>query len=241
LPVVGCHEAAGVGRGSEARRLLQSPFMKTNLIKALFGIAAGAALVAACETSQPSDDLVGTWQRMRDDATVRDQYVFRADGSLSFDEFKPDDPASEDHITGTFTATDDTVVATGTNAKDGARTQFTVTYYANATMFATQALRPTGSHTGIVGEWRATVKVAFPDEPARPAEGGDVTYQFRADGTFTAATTSVGGTTTTEQGTYREETPGVFQIIPTGQTAGRSLQMIDDAALVFPTRIFQRS
>jgi hypothetical protein len=228
-------------RTPEAQTLLFCPFMKTSLNTALFGIAAGAALLAACETSHPSDDVVGTWQRMRDDATVRDQYVFGADGSLSFDEFKPDDPASEDHVVGTFTATDDTLVVTGTNAKNGARSQGTVTYYANATLFATQALRPTGSHSGIVGEWTATVKATFPDEPTRPAEGGDVTYQFRADGTFTANSNSAGGTAVTEQGTYHEDTPGVFQIIPAGETAGRSLQMIDDAALVFPTRIFQRS
>ena len=108
-------------------------------------------------------------------------------------------------------------------------------------MFVTQAWRPTGAHTGVVGEWTATLKVAFPDEPARPAEDSTATYQFRADGTFTSTSTHPDGTIVTEQGTYREETPGVFQMIPTGATVGRSLQMIDDAALVFPTRIFQRS
>jgi len=214
--------------------------MKTNMSKALFGIAAGAALLAACETSPTSGDLVGTWQRQREDATVRDQYVFNADGSLTFDEFKPDDPASEDHVTGTYTATDDTIVATGTNAKDGARSQGTFTYYANATMFATQAWRPTGAHTGMVGEWTASVKRLFPDEPARPAEESTATYQFRADGTFTSTSTHPDGTIVTEQGTYHEGTPGIFQMIPTGATVGRSLQMIDDAALVFPSRIFQR-
>ena len=214
--------------------------MKTSMNMALLGIAAGAALLAACETSSTSEDLVGTWQRQRDDATVRDQYVFRADGSLTFDEFKPDDPASEDHVTGTYTATDDTIMATATNAKDGVRVQIAFTYYANATMFVTQAWRPTGAHTGIVGEWTAIVNLVFPDEPARPAEGGTATYQFRADGTFTATSTRADATIVTEHGTYHQETPGVFQIIPTGQTVGRSLQMIDDDALVFPTRIFQR-
>jgi hypothetical protein len=214
--------------------------MNTNRKKALLGIAAGAALLAACESSNTSGDLVGTWQRLREDATVRDQYVFRTDGSLTFDEFKPDDPASEDHVTGTYTATDDTVVATGTNAKDGARSQGTFTYYANATVFATQALRPTGAHTGVVGEWTATVKLAFPEEPARPAEITTAIYQFRVDGTFSATTASTGATTVTDQGTYHQETPGVFELISTGATIGRSLQMIDDAALVFPTRIFQR-
>jgi hypothetical protein len=208
--------------------------------KALLGIAAGAALLAACEPSNTSADLVGTWQRQREDATVRDQYVFRADGSLTFDEFKPDDPASEDHVTGTYTATGDTIVATGTNAKDGARSQITFTYYANETMFATQVWRPMGAHTGVVGEWTATVKVVFPDEPARAGEDATATYQFRADETFTATSKSADASIVTVQGTYHEETPGVFQMIPTGATVGRSLQMIDDAALVFPTRIFQR-
>jgi hypothetical protein len=230
------------GRASAAQPLLLSPFMKNSISKALFGIAAGAALLTACDTGGASDHLVGTWQRMREDATVRDRYAFGPDGSLTFDEFKPEEPASEDHITGTYTATDDTVVATGTNAKDGARTQITFTYYANATMFATQALRPTGAHTGVVGEWTATVKIQFLDDPARPAEEATATYQFRADGTFTATNKVAGGTVVqTEQGTYREETPGVFRVTATGATFGRSLQMIDDDALVFPTRIFQRS
>ncbi|MEO5769661.1 MAG: hypothetical protein ABIS92_15015 [Polyangia bacterium] len=143
-------------------------------------------------------------------------------------------------MVGTFTATDDTLVAIGANAKDGARSQITITYYANATLFATQALRPTGSHTGVVGKWAATVKVAFLDEPTRPAEGGDVTYEFRADGTFTAASSSTSGAGVTQQGTYRAEAPDVLQVIRSGGTVGQSLQMIDDAALVFPTRIFHR-
>jgi hypothetical protein len=224
--------------------LLILPVMKTDMKLALLGLA--ATCLAACETRGPSEDLAGTWQRLRDDATLRDRYVFQPDGSLSFDEFKPDDPASEDHVTGTYTATDDTIVMSATNAKDGVRTQGTITYYANATVFATQALRPAGAgaraNTGIVGEWFAIVEATFPDEPSRPAEGGTVSYEFRADGTFVAVTKPAGDAAATEeQGTWREESPGSFRLIPTGETAGRLLQMIDDAALVFPTRIFQRS
>jgi hypothetical protein len=215
--------------------------MKTRMHNALLGIAGCAALLAACETTDTGADLVGTWQRQREDATVRDQYVFRPDGTLTFDELKPDAPASEDHITGTYTVTDHTLTAMGTNTKDGARAQIAFTYYANETAFATQALRPTGAHTGVVGEWAASVKVEFPDEPARPAQGGTATYQFRADGTFTAAIEDADAGMETERGTYREETPGVFRVIPTGETVGISLQMIDDAALVFPTRIFHRA
>ena len=215
--------------------------MKTTMSKALFGIGACAALLAACDATNTGDDLAGSWERRREDGAIRDRYLFRADGSLTFDEFKPEDRASEDHITGTYTATDDTLVATGTNAKDGVRSQVTTTYYVNATMFATQAWRPTGAHQGIVGEWTGTSKLEFPDEPARPAEGGTATYHFRGDGTFTAAGTRADGTVIEpEQGTYRQETPGVFQATSTGGTFSLSLQMIDDAALVFPSRIFQR-
>ena len=107
-------------------------------------------------------------------------------------------------------------------------------------MFATQALRPTGAHAGVVGEWRATVTLAFPDEPARPAEVTTATYQFRDDGTFTATGAGASATTAIEQGSYHQEAPGVFELIATGGTIGRTLQMIDDDALVFPTRIFQR-
>ncbi len=214
--------------------------MKTTMNKALLGIAASAALLAACETSNTSEDLVGTWQRQREDGTVRDQYVFRPDGTLTFDEFKPDDAASEDHISGTYTATDHTLTATGTDAKDGARSRITVSYYANETAFATEALRPTGAHTGVVGEWTATAKLEFPDKPAEPPLGGTATYQFRADGTFTATIKNADGMET-GQGTYHEETSGIVQVIPTGETVGIVLQTIDDAALVFPTRIFQRS
>ena len=138
-------------------------------------------------------------------------------------------------------ATGDTIVATATNAKDGVRSQITFTYYANETMFVTQAWRPTDGHTGLVGEWAATVKLVFPDDPARAAEDATATYQLRADGTFTSTSKSGDAAVVTEQGTYHEATPGIFQMIPTGATVGRSLQMIDGAALVFPTRIFQRS
>jgi len=214
--------------------------MKTSRNKALFGIVAAAALLTACDATHTSDDLVGAWNRMRDDGTVRDRYIFRPDGSLSFDELKPDDRASEDHVTGTYTATDDMVVATGTNAKDGARSQITFTYYANATVFATEVLRPTSAHTGLVGEWTATAKLEFLDEPPRPAQGGTATFQFHADGTFTSTGKLADGTTEVEQGTYLEETPGVFRVTRAGGTFGFSLQLIDDAALAFPTRIFQR-
>jgi hypothetical protein len=215
--------------------------MKTSMNRVLLGIAAGAALLAACETGKTSADLVGTWQRMRDDATVRDQYVFGADGTFTFDEFKPDDPANEDHVTGTYTASDDTIVVEGTNAKDGARSRGTVTYYANATMFATQALRPTGAHTGIVGAWTGTVIVEFPDEPTRPAEGVTAIYTFRADGTWTGTGNNADGTSiAAQQGTHLEESPGVFRLFRTGDTVGSTFQMLDDDALVFPTRIFQR-
>jgi len=215
--------------------------MKTHMKMAFFGIATCTGLLGACNTGDTSDGLPGAWERRRDDGSLRDRYLFLADGSLTFDESKPDDRASEDHITGTYTATDDTVVALGTNAKDGARTQTTFTYYANARMFATQALRPTGANSGVVGEWAGTVKLEFPDEPTRPAEGATATYQFRADGTFTATGQRAGETTVeVRQGTYREETPGVFRVTPTGETVGQSFQIIDGAALVFPSRIFRR-
>jgi len=209
-----------------------------SFFKALLGIAASAAFLAACDTTNASEDLVGTWQRQREDATHRDQYVFNADGTFTFDELRPDAPASEDHLTGTYTATDRTVTSTG--AQDGVRVQITFTYYANETTFAILALRPTGAHTGVVGEWTAAAKVQFPDEPARPAEGATATYQFHADGTFTATIEDEGGTTQTVQGTYHEETSGIFQAIPTGQTGGISLHMTDDAALVSPSEIFRR-
>jgi hypothetical protein len=221
-------------------------FMKTGMnksfFKALLGIAASAAFLAACETTNTSEDLVGTWQRQREDATLRDQFAFKPDGAFTFDEFKPDDSASEDHITGTYTATDTTVTATGTDAQDGVRVRLTFTYYANDTAFACQALRPTGAHTGVVGEWTATVKAEFPDDPARSAEGATATYQFRADGTFSATLVDAEGTTeAVAQGTYQEEAAGIVHVIPTGQTTGSSLQMIDDAALAFPTWIFHRA
>lgn len=222
------------------------PSVVTYMNTAIGGITAAAVLLAACQPSNSergdagASELIGTWQRARADGTIRDQYVFRPDGSLTFDENKPEDPASEDHVTGTYTASSDTLVATGTNAKDGTSTQMTVTYYAGKTSFATQALRPVGTHTGAVGLWAVTLITAFPDEPGRAAEGSTATYELRGDGTYTAVSQSPDGGMSTQEGTFREVTPGFFEIVATGQLAGSSLQMIDDAALVFPTRIFQR-
>ena len=74
---------------------------------ALLTFVFAATTLAACGGQGTADSLVGTWTRLRADSTeMRDRFTFSADGTMTFDENKPDARADEDHLTGTYTASD---------------------------------------------------------------------------------------------------------------------------------------
>ncbi len=215
--------------------------MKPNPISKLFVI--GLVFVAACGSGAANQDLIGTWQRLRDDASLRDQYTFGRDGTFAFDELKPDDPATEDHLSGTYQATDRTVVANVTQARDGRPARLTFSWFANATSFSTAALLPTGAHQGIVGGWDGIVKIERLDEPGSIPDGASTAQTFRADGTFTATTTRHDGSAATVvEGTYVEDPPGLFTATAVTATGPSVMiaQLIDGAALVGPSRIWTK-
>ncbi len=210
-------------------------------VRVLLGVA---ALSAGCGSGTTDEALIGTWSRLRDDATMRDRYTFGRDGAFAFDEFKPDDPSLEDHLSGTYEASGDTVVATVTNAPDAVRARLTFSYYADATSFSSAALRPTGAHDGVVGVWRGLAKLEFLDEPGRAPDGALEVDTFRADGTFSATSSAPDGSAPQVwEGTYAEESPGVFSATASADSgASRTVtwELLDDAALVRPDRLWLR-
>jgi hypothetical protein len=188
--------------------------------------------------------LIGTWQRHHDDTTLRDQYTFGQDGTFAFDEFKADDPTAEDHLVGTYQATDRTVVATATNTPDSKRARLTFSYYASSTSFSSAALLPEGAHQGIVGVWQAVMKLEYLDETGRAPQGSTETDSYRADGTFQVTQTpSDGSPPAAWEGTYTEDSPGLFTAAgatSAGESRVATFQLLEDAALVSPNRIWMR-
>jgi hypothetical protein len=86
----------------------------------------------------------GPFTRLRVDTTeVKDQWAFTADGTMTFDENKPDARAEEDHVTGSYTASDGVIVATATNTNAPGNVRVTFTYYAER-CFSSHAMRALG-------------------------------------------------------------------------------------------------
>jgi hypothetical protein len=215
-------------------------------IPSLLGLVL-VTVTTACGAGGSDDALVGTWKRMRDNTTeVRDQYTFGVDGAFAFDENKPTEPTTEDHMTGTYVASNGIVVASATNALDGERGRLTFSYYAGETEFSSAALLPEGAHTGIVGAWKSTVKIELLDRPGETPEGATTTLEFRNDGTFQATTTPHDGSTPIVQdGTWVTEPDDIFRLTPAGDPAtspsmARILKLVD-GVIVDTVRIWHRS
>jgi hypothetical protein len=200
--------------------------------------------LASCGSQGVDQDLIGTWQRHREDTTLRDQYTFGQDGTFAFDEFKADDPTAEDHLVGTYQATDRTVVATATNTPDGTRARLTFSYYADPNSFSTGAFLPNGTHDGIVGVWDGTMALEVLDEPGRGPQGAAVTYTYRADGTFAGTETPTDlSPPIAWEGTYTEASAGIFTadgFTADGSRRTATWQLWENAALVGPNRIWLR-
>ena len=136
--------------------------MKTPVLLAL---AFATTALAACDPQGGDDALVGTFTRLRADTTeVKDQWAFTANATMTFNENKPDARDEEDHVTGSYTASEGVIVATATNANAPGNVRVTFTYYANGTVFSSHAMRASGGHDGIVGESEAAFGEQQPDD-----------------------------------------------------------------------------
>ena len=197
------------------------------------------ALLAACESNGTDDALVGTWSRLRDTTELRDRYMFGVDGSFAFDENKPEAPETEDHMTGTYEASDGVVTATVTNTLVSGQARLTFSYYAGATQFSSAALRAGAGHTGIAGVWTGVRKTELLDGSAPSPTGVEIEGDFRADGSFRWTVTPFDGTAAVvTEGTWVAEAGEVFRA--SAGSAELVLKLLGNEALVDAPRIWQR-
>ncbi len=206
-------------------------------------VALAPVTFAACDSQGSDDALVGTWTRLRVDTTeMRDQWAFTADGTMTFDENKPDARDQEDHVSGPYTASDGVVTATVTNTNVPGRQRVTFTYHAGS-VFSPHAMRAPAGHVGIVGVWTQTVKIENLDDPNQPVEGGSVTREFRADGTFHWVNTPSGGSEPyTTDGTWVADSADTFRTT-TGDAAAsvNVIKLVDGEALIPDGYAWQRN
>jgi len=212
--------------------------MKTPVLLAL---AFAATALAACDAEGGDDALVGTFTRLRADTTeVKDQWAFTANGTMTFDENKPDARDEEDHVTGSYTASEGVIVATATNANAPGNVRVTFTYYANGTVFSSHAMRASGAHDGIVGEWTQMAKIENLDDPSALADGSVATREFRADGTFHWATAPYhGGAVVTSDGTWTAESADTFRTTTTDGSTN-VIKLVGGEALIPDGSFWQR-
>lgn len=215
----------------------------------LFAVLSLGALVSACDSSPGGAEApVGSWIRMRTSLEVRDRYTFKADGSFTFDENKPNEPQNEDHLVGTYVANDGIVTATVTNTPLATQARLTFSYYANDKLFTSAALLPRGGHAGIVGVWTGIRKLELLNGSAQGAQGATAEYDFRADGTFHRTLTPFdGGAASTLDGTWLEEAASTVRLTPTPDPAhpdvtpvDQIFHVLDGAALYTGDEIWER-
>jgi len=211
--------------------------MKT---RSLVAVLVGGFLLAACSSNQTDDALVGSWIRMRDATEMRDKYVFGADGAFTFDENKPDDPQTEDHMTGNYAAADGVVTATATNTLKPGQARLTFSYYANATQFSSAAMRARSGHMGVIGTWTGIRKLELLDGSGQSPSGSEFAWELRADGSFRQTVTPFDGAdATTTDGTWAAEGGGTFRM--TASSSDVVVTLLDGQALVVPSQIWQRN
>ncbi|HXU01197.1 MAG TPA: hypothetical protein VN903_09405 [Polyangia bacterium] len=208
---------------------------------ALLAFALAITSLAACDPQSGDDALVGTWTRLRTGTTeMRDQWAFTADGTMKFDENKPDARDEEDHVSGPFTASDGVIVATVTNTHVPGRERVTFTYYAGS-VFSSHALRAPAGHDGIVGVWTEIVKLEKLDDPTAPIQGASATREFRADGTFHWVTTPFDGSEgDTVDGTWAAEGGDTFRATDLSGVQN-VIKLVDGEALIPEGSVWQKN
>lgn len=211
-------------------------------VRLLFALFVAGAFTTGCDSNGADDGFIGSWIRMRDATEMRDRYVFGADGSFTFDENKPDDRQTEDHLTGTYVAADGVVIAMATNTnmlQPLGPARLTFSYYANATQFSSAALRARSGHAGIVGTWTGVRKLELLDGSGQSPSGSEVEWEFRTDGSFRQTVAPFDGTAgSTTEGTWVGEADRTFRA--TADSSEQVVTLLDGEALVFPSQIWQR-
>jgi hypothetical protein len=210
-------------------------------VRLVLVLVLAATLLNACGSDGTDGDaLVGEWIRLRTPTEERDSYVFGADGSFAFDENKPGaDPQTEDHLAGTYVATDGVVTATAINRGEPPQVRLTSSYHANATQFSSAALHPVAAHNGIIGTWTGVRKLEILDDTGQSPTGVEIEAELLADGTCRFTSTPFDGTSAVvSAGTWAADLDGTFRI-----TLGSSayvFRVLDGEALIDTSYLWQR-
>jgi hypothetical protein len=208
-------------------------------LRSLMVLVMAGTLLNACGSD--GDALVGEWIRLRTPTEVRDTYVFGADGSFAFDENKPgEDPQTEDHVTGTYVATDGVVTATVINRGEPPQARVTFSYHANTTQFSPAALHPVTAHDGIVGTWTGVRKLEILDDTGQSPTGVEVEAELHADGTCRFTSTPFDGTSAVvEVGTWTTDLDDTF-LVTLGSSSAYTFVVLDGEALIDTSYLWQR-
>jgi hypothetical protein len=214
----------------------------------LFAVLVLGSFVTACDPAKTDDAPVGSWIRMRTSLEMRDHYTFETDGSFAFDENKPSEPQTEDHLRGTYVAADGIVTATATNTIATGEVRLTFSHYAGASRFTSAALLPHGARQGIVGVWTGIRKLEVLSTPGQVPQGNVVEYAFHADGRFRQTRTPFDGSATSvSEGSWLEEAGSTYLLSwnadpanPSGAQADQRLRLLDNAALFVDDEIWER-
>lgn len=173
----------------------------------------------------------GSWIHLDRADEVDERYVFGADGSYRYEE--PQLPLT---VTGTYVIEGNTFVATGTDA-GGQRSRRTMLFRANATTLVTEALFPTGEHSGVTGPWAGEFQDEFLDAGGAVVStaGETSTWTFVDGGDVTWTRTPTPGDPENQTGTwsYSEPVVSVLYMDPEipSVTLRKRFTFIDDTAL----------
>ena len=173
----------------------------------------------------------GTWIHLDRDDMVDSRIVFGADGSYRYEE--PQLPLT---ITGTYVIDGTTFVATGTDGA-GNRSRRTMPFRANATTLVTEAMLPTGEHSGVTGSWAGGFMDEFLDAGGAVVStaGSSATYTFEDSGDVSWTRTPTPGDPESHTGTWTYSAPVVSVLYMDPEIPSVTLRtrftLLDDTAL----------
>lgn len=173
----------------------------------------------------------GSWIHLDRADEVDERYVFGADGSYRYEE--PQLPLT---ITGTYVLDGNTFVATGTDGA-GQRSRRTMMFRATGPTLVTEALFPTGEHSGVTGPWAGGFQDEFLDTGGAVVStaGETSTWTFADGGDVSWTRTPVPGDPENQTGTWTYAAPVVSVLymdpeIPS-VTLRKRFTFLDDTAL----------